>query len=52
LADSVGTALFWTLAYAPIFFYTSKSFEAALIGLASAAFSADTECSGVVDHEP
>ncbi len=37
LADSAGTALFWTLVYSPVFFYTSKSLEAALIGLASAA---------------
>ncbi len=37
LADSAGTALFWTLVYFPVFFYTSKSLEAALIGLASAA---------------
>lgn len=37
VADSIGTALFWTVVYAPIFFYTSKSLEAGLIGLASAA---------------
>ncbi len=36
LADSIATALFWTLVYSPVFFYTSKSLEAALIGLATA----------------
>ena len=37
LADTVGTALFWTLVYSPVFLYTSKSLETAFIGLASAA---------------
>lgn len=30
-------AIFWTIAYTPVFLYTSRSFEAALFGLASAA---------------
>ncbi len=37
LVDAIATALFWTVVYAPIFLYTSKSLDAALIGLASAA---------------
>ncbi len=37
LVDAIATALFWTVVYAPIFLYTSKSLYAALIGLASAA---------------
>ncbi|MGO9644484.1 MAG: L-alanine exporter AlaE [Candidatus Bathyarchaeia archaeon] len=35
--DAVATALFWTVVYTPVFLYTSKSFEAAIIGLASSA---------------
>jgi hypothetical protein len=37
LVDAIATALFWTVVYAPIFLYTSKSIDAALIGLVSAA---------------
>jgi hypothetical protein len=37
LVDSIATVLFWTAVYSPIFLFTSKSFEAALIGLSSAA---------------
>lgn len=35
--DSVASAIFWTLLYIPVFVYTSKSAELALIGLGSAA---------------
>jgi hypothetical protein len=35
--DSVACAIFWTLVYIPIFLYTLKSIELALIGLGSAA---------------
>ena len=37
LVDSVASAIFWTLVYIPVFAYTSKSIELALVGLASAA---------------
>ena len=37
LIDSAASAIFWTLVYIPIFAYTSKSVELALIGLGSAA---------------
>ncbi len=37
LVDSVASAIFWTLVYIPVFVYTSKSIELALVGLASAA---------------
>jgi hypothetical protein len=35
--DSVGCAIFWTIAYIPIFVYTSKSLGLGLAGLGSAA---------------
>jgi hypothetical protein len=35
--DSVACAIFWTIAYIPIFLYTSKSLDLALLGLGSAA---------------
>lgn len=35
--DSVACAIFWTLVYIPIFIYTSKSLDLALVGLGSAA---------------
>ena len=35
--DSVASAIFWTLVYIPVFAYTSKSVELALVGLGSAA---------------
>ncbi len=35
--DSVASAVFWTLVYIPVFAYTSKSVELALVGLGSAA---------------
>jgi hypothetical protein len=37
LVDSVASAIFWTLVYIPVFVYTSKSIELALVGVASAA---------------
>ena len=37
LVDSVASAIFWTLVYIPVFAYTSKSVELALVGLGSAA---------------
>ncbi len=37
LVDATSMAIFWTVAYTPIFLYTSRSLEAALLGLASAA---------------
>jgi hypothetical protein len=35
--DSIASAIFWTLVYIPVFAYTSKSVELALVGLGSAA---------------
>lgn len=35
--DSIACAIFWTLVYIPIFLYTSKSAQLALVGLGSAA---------------
>jgi hypothetical protein len=35
--DSVGTAIFWTIVYIPIYLYTSKTLYYALIGLGLAA---------------
>ncbi len=35
--DSVASAIFWTMVYIPVFVYTSKSVELALVGLGSAA---------------
>jgi len=37
LVDAIATAVFWTVVYTPVFVYTSKSFQAALVGLGSAA---------------
>lgn len=34
-ADAVSMAIFWTIVYTPVFLYTSRSFEAALVGLGS-----------------
>lgn len=36
LVDAVSMGIFWTVVYTPVFLYTSKSLEAALLGLASA----------------
>ena len=35
--DAVCMAIFWVIVYTPVYLYTSKSFEAALIGLGSSA---------------
>lgn len=35
--DSLACAIFWTMVYIPIFLYTSKSIDLALVGLGSAA---------------
>jgi hypothetical protein len=35
--DSVACAIFWTVIYVPVFLYTSRSLELALVGLGSAA---------------
>ncbi|MGP8070655.1 MAG: L-alanine exporter AlaE [Candidatus Bathyarchaeia archaeon] len=37
LADSLATAVFWTIIYTPIFLYTSKSLDLALVGLGTSA---------------
>lgn len=37
VADSIGTAVFWTAIYAPIFLITSKTLEFALVGLGTSA---------------
>jgi hypothetical protein len=37
LMDSVGTAIFWTVVYTPIYLYTSRTLGFALIGLGLAA---------------
>jgi hypothetical protein len=37
LVDSVASAIFWTVVYIPVFVYTSRSVDLALVGLASAA---------------
>ncbi|MGD0176583.1 MAG: L-alanine exporter AlaE [Candidatus Bathyarchaeia archaeon] len=37
LVDAIATAIFWTVVYTPIFLYTSKSLQGALVGLGSAA---------------
>ncbi len=37
MVDAIGMAIFWTIVYKPVFLYTSKSLDAAFIGLASAA---------------
>lgn len=33
--DAVSMAIFWVIVYTPVFLYTSKSIEAALLGLGS-----------------
>jgi len=35
--DAVSMAVFWVIVYTPVFLYTSKSIEAALVGLSSSA---------------
>ena len=35
--DSLACTIFWTIVYIPIFLYTSRSMELALVGLGSAA---------------
>ena len=35
--DAVTMAVFWVIVYTPVFLYTSKSIEAAFIGLGSSA---------------
>jgi hypothetical protein len=35
--DAVSMAIFWVIVYTPVFLYTSKSIEAALVGLGSSA---------------
>jgi hypothetical protein len=37
VADAISMAIFWTIVYTPVFLYTSKSLEAALVGLGSAS---------------
>lgn len=37
ILDSVGTAIFWTIIYTPIYLFTSKSLYFALVGLGLAA---------------
>lgn len=37
VVDAVAMAIFWTLAYTPVYLFTSKSLDAALIGLAASA---------------
>ena len=35
--DSIACAIYWTIIYIPIFLYTSRSIDLALLGLGSAA---------------
>jgi hypothetical protein len=35
VADAASMAIFWTIVYTPVFLYTSRSIEAALVGLGS-----------------
>jgi hypothetical protein len=35
IADAASMAIFWTVVYTPVFLYTSRSIEAALVGLGS-----------------
>jgi hypothetical protein len=35
--DAISMAIFWVIVYTPVFLYTSKSIEAALVGLGSSA---------------
>jgi len=37
VVDATSMAIFWTVVYTPVFLLTSRSLEAALIGLGSAA---------------
>jgi hypothetical protein len=37
ILDSIGTEIFWTIVYIPIYLYTSKTLYYALIGLGLAA---------------
>ena len=37
IADSLGTAIFWTVIYLPIFLFISRSFQLALVGLGTSA---------------
>ncbi len=37
VVDATSMAIFWTLVYTPVFLLTSRSLEAALLGLGSAA---------------
>lgn len=37
VADSIATAVFWTIIYAPIFLITSKSLDFAFVGLGTSA---------------
>ena len=37
VVDAVSMAIFWVIVYTPVFLYTSKSIEAALVGLGSSA---------------
>jgi hypothetical protein len=37
VADAFATAIFWTVIYTPIFLFTSKSLDLALVGLGSSA---------------
>jgi hypothetical protein len=35
--DALSMAIFWVIVYTPVFLYTSKSIDAALLGLGSSA---------------
>lgn len=35
--DAICMAIFWVIVYTPVYLYTSKSLEAALVGLGSSA---------------
>lgn len=37
IADSIGTGIFWTIAYIPVYLYTAKTFRLAMVGLLFAA---------------
>jgi hypothetical protein len=37
LSDAASMGVFWTIVYTPVFLFTSKSLDAALIGLVAAA---------------
>ncbi len=38
VVDATNMAIFWTIVYTPVFLLTSRSLEAAILGLGSAAF--------------